>query len=288
MSDTTAGRATYMPGHSASQVRHHEWRTAENSAAYLIPVLEEMTKNHSPTASAPYPKLLDVGCGSGTITAAFAKYIPHGHITATDISGEILERAARYVKQKRLPSTLIEFQEASVYELPFADASFDVVHASMVLSHLDRPVQAYKEMLRVLRPHGVMANRESDLRMVSIYPSTPGLEKFQEVLLATMSASGGQVAAGPRLLSWALQAGARREQITAGFGTWSYTTPEEKAMWGGSMAERIREGGMRKKAMEMGLCTAGDLESMAKAWEDWAKAEDGCHGSMHGEILVRK
>ena len=57
---------------------------------------------------------------------------------------------------------------------------------------------------------------------------------------------------------------------------------------GNSWAERIRSGGVGKKALEMNLATKTELEEMAKAWEEWAVTEDACFGCLHGEILVRK
>ncbi|TKA77691.1 hypothetical protein B0A55_04002 [Friedmanniomyces simplex] len=271
----------YAPGYAPPQVAHHEWRTAENSAAYLLPSLRTMA------ASTPHLKLLDVGAGSGTISASLAAYIPLGTVTATDISSDILTRAAEHAK--KVGVTNITFQAADIYALPFEDETFDIVHASMVLSHLDDPVQAYREMLRVTKSKGgLVANRESDLRMWSYYPELPGIKQFHEILLATMKAGGGNVDAGARLVAWAMQAGARRERIEAGMGTWMYSTVEERAMWGGTIAERIRNGGMREKALEMGIATEADLEAMAQAWAEWQAAEDACHGMMHGEILIWK
>ncbi|KAK5747512.1 hypothetical protein LTR17_000153 [Elasticomyces elasticus] len=270
----------YMPGYAAPQVKHHEWRTAENSAAYLLPTLQATAK------ASPDLKLLDVGAGSGTISASLAKYMPSGTVTATDISDDILERAEEYAKEEGVYN--ISFQSADIYKLPFEDNTFDIVHASMVLSHLDAPVQAYQEMLRVVKPGGIVANRESDLRMWSYYPESAGIKQFHDVLLATTIEAGGSISAGAHLVTWAMQAGAKREQMTATMGTWMYSTPDERRMWGGTMAERIKKGGMRDKALQMGIATEADCENMAWGWEEWQGAEDACHGMMHGEILIRK
>lgn len=225
MAATKSAHNAYMPGHT--KVKHHEWRTAENSAAYLLPTLQAMAKAN------PKLTMLDIGAGSGTITATLAKYMPEGHITAVDISADILKSAEQYAEKHGVREQ-ISFQEADIYALPFEDNSFDIVHASQVLSHLDSPVDAYREMLRVTKPGGVVANRESDLTMWSYYPELPGIKKYHEVMLAVMKGSGGQYNAGPRLVSWAMQAGAKREQVTASMGTWMYSTPEEREMWGES------------------------------------------------------
>ncbi|KAK1077943.1 hypothetical protein LTR33_007659 [Friedmanniomyces endolithicus] len=272
---------SYLPLYTPPQVAHHEWRTAANSAAYLLPPLSALA------TSTPSLKLLDVGCGSGTISTSLAALIPSGSVTATDISPAILARAADLAAQAGVSN--IVFQEADIYALPFADGTFDVVHASMVLSHLSDPVGAYREMLRVAKPNGgLVANRESDLRMWSYYPALPGLRRAHEVLLATTREGGGNVDAGAKLVAWAMQAGVGRERIEVSMGTWMYSSVMERRMWGDTMAERCRRGGGRDKALELGIATEADFEEMAEAWAEWQAAEDACHGMMHGEILIRK
>ncbi|KAK0355214.1 hypothetical protein LTR02_006580 [Friedmanniomyces endolithicus] len=272
---------SYLPLYTPPQVAHHEWRTASNSAAYLLPSLSALA------TSTPNLRLLDVGCGSGTISTSLAALIPSGSVTATDISPEILARAKDLAAKAGVAN--ISFQEADIYALPFEDGTFDVVHASMVLSHLDDPVQAYREMLRVTRPNGgLVANRESDLRMWSYYPPLPGLRRAHEVLLATTREGGGNVDAGAKLVAWAMEAGVGKEAIEVSMGTWMYSSVEERRMWGDTMVERCRRGGGREKALEMGIATEADFESMAEAWAEWQAAEDACHGMMHGEILIRK
>ena len=134
--------APYLSSYQPSTTVHHEWRTASNSAAYLLPTLVEKAR-HNPSLT-----LLDVGAGSGTITASLAPYMPQGKIIATDISNEILQRAKQHAEKVGVGG-IVETREANVYELPFKDGEFDVVHASMVLAHLDDPVKAVGEMIRV-------------------------------------------------------------------------------------------------------------------------------------------
>src|SRR5215470_5228221 len=102
----------YTHGHHASVLRSHEWRTAQNSAAYLLPLLE------------PGMALLDVGCGPGTITADLAELVRPGRVTALDASGDILEQARRYAAERGLSN--VDFIAGDVHALEFEDASVDV------------------------------------------------------------------------------------------------------------------------------------------------------------------
>jgi 2-polyprenyl-3-methyl-5-hydroxy-6-metoxy-1,4-benzoquinol methylase len=225
---TSTTHNPYAPGHDASQTKHHEMRTAENSAAHLLPHLRRLAPQ------LPHLKLLDVGAGSGTITASLAKYLPpDGTITATDISDSILARAQEYAVSQGLDNSKITFQKASVYSLPFSDEQFDVVHAHQVLSHLDSPVDAIREMVRVCRPGGVVSLRETDMAMWCFWPETEALQEgFRGLVEKTLVANGGQDRAGRRLVSWALSAGVARGQIEAGFGTWCYSEPQDRRAWG--------------------------------------------------------
>src|SRR3954462_2919780 len=69
---------TYTHGHPASVLRSHRWRTAENSAAYLLPHLR------------PGMSLLDIWAGPGTITADLAQLVAPGRIVAVEPTAEAL------------------------------------------------------------------------------------------------------------------------------------------------------------------------------------------------------
>src|SRR6478609_8621962 len=73
--------AVYTHGHHESVLRSHTWRTAANSAAYLLGSLK------------PHMQILDIGCGPGTITADLAELVPDGRVTAVDHAPGILDQA---------------------------------------------------------------------------------------------------------------------------------------------------------------------------------------------------
>lgn len=217
-------RTNREPGHPAPQAVHHELRNATNSAAYLLARLQSVREGN------PHLSLLDVGAGSGSISVAFAKAIPDGRVTATDVNKDILPRAQAIAESAGVAN--IDFQQADVYKLPFADATFDITHCHQVLCHLKAPTDALREMLRVTKPGGLVAAREGDLETECVWPALPGLLNFHKLAASLIKAGGGSPTAGRELLSWALKTGVKRDQITVSFGTWCYNEPDERKTWG--------------------------------------------------------
>lgn len=281
MASTTRGSNPYIPGHKPKHIANHTWRTAENSSAYVLPTLKEKVLKN------PQIQALDCAAGPGTITASLAKYFPQGHIIATDLSPEIVAQAAEYARS--IGVTNVSAQVASIYDLPFESDKFDFVHAGQILCHLDQPLKALKEMIRVCKPGGIVAVRESDVRMFNVWPEVKGLMDTLELWKRVMEASGGSYNMGVRLLSLALEAGIERSAIQASMGTWSYSTPEEREIWGGTIAVRLREGNMRNLIVEHNLgWTLEQLDAMADDWDKWIETEDGWFGAMNGEIIITK
>ncbi|KAK6423747.1 hypothetical protein LTR95_016494 [Oleoguttula sp. CCFEE 5521] len=280
MSSTT--EPTYAPGYTTTT--HHEFRNAHNSAAYLLPTLERLC------ATTANPTLLDVGCGSGTITASFAQLFPTLRITAVDLSPQILARAKAHAESAGVADR-ITFKPANVYDLIATvgtDTQFDVVHAHQMLVHLSEPVKAMQQLLSVTKPGGWLACRDICMRTFALYPDTVRMQAWTRLQIATHDATGGSSTAGASLAAWAVQAGASRDRVTLGMGSWLYASPDERKVWGGTFRDRILSGTMRTTALRLGIASEAEMEEMAKEWERWIENEAGCCGSLHGELLVQK
>lgn len=54
------------------------------------------------------------------------------------------------------------------------------------------------------------------------------------------------------------------------------------------MRQRVQEGPMRKRSLELGFATEEQMDAMATAWEKWIEVDDSSLGIMNGEVIVRK
>lgn len=97
-------------------------------------------------------KILDVGCGTGSLTFALAKNPNLAGITAIDYSPVFVEAATRRNTDPR-----IKIRQADACALPFEDGSFDRALALLVLHFVPEAGRAVAEMRRVVRPGGVVA-----------------------------------------------------------------------------------------------------------------------------------
>jgi SAM-dependent methyltransferase len=263
--------AVYTHGQHDSVLRSHRWRTAENSAAYLIPYL------------CPGASVLDIGCGSGSITADLAGLVSPGRVAALDASAQALSHARRTVAERGL--TNVDFQLADVLSLPYPDGAVDVVHAHQVLQHLADPVAALREMRRVCRPAGIVAARDADYEAMTWYPAVPAIEEWLALYRTVARRNGGEPDAGRLLLSWARQAGFT--DITCSASAWCFATAEDRLLWGGTWADRTTRSAIAEQAVSYGYATRGDLERIAAGWRAWADADDGWFAVLHAEILCR-
>ena len=266
-----ADRETYTHGHAASVLRSHASRTVADSAAYLIPYLR------------PGARVLDVGCGPGTITADLAARVAPGEVVGIEPTSGPLEDARAHAAAAGVPN--VTFALGDVYALDYPDGAFDIVHAHQVLQHLGDPVAALREMLRVCAPEGIVAARDADYAAMTWYPADPRLDRWLAVYRAVAHGNGAEPDAGRRLLAWANAAGAG--EVTASASVWCYATPESRAWWGGMWADRILTSAITAQAVDGGHADEAELREISAAWRAWAEQDDGWFTIIHGEVLCR-
>lgn len=261
----------YTHGHHESVLRAHAWRTADNSAAYLLPILK------------PGMRVLDVGAGPGTITVDFARIVAPGEVRGMDASADVIAKAVAFAAEQGVVN--VSFATGDAYAIDAPDEGFDVVHAHQVLQHLTRPVDALREFARVLAPGGVVAVRDVDYAGVIWYPLIAALAEWHDVYLRVHRAVSGEPAAGRRLKAWAHEAGF--SDIAASASVWLFETPEDRAWWGEAWADRALHSTFAEHAIELGMADRATLERISAGWREWAASEDGWLLMPHSEILAR-
>jgi ubiquinone/menaquinone biosynthesis C-methylase UbiE len=116
-------------------------RTAAKEGAFFVPFLR------------PGMRVLDLGCGPGSITLGLAETVAPGEVIGVDLQPSQVAQAQALGAARGMMNA--RFEVADVYRLPFPDGSFDAAFAHVVLMHLREPVRALAEMRRVLRPGGI-------------------------------------------------------------------------------------------------------------------------------------
>jgi len=261
----------YTHGHHESVLKSHTSRTAENSAAYLIPHLTHGLK------------VLDVGSGPGTITADFARLVAPGEVLGLDRSPEVVATATALAADQHLGN--LSFDTGDVYALAFPDDTFDVVHAHQVLQHLTDPVAALREMRRVTKPGGIVAVRDADFHGMSWYPELPELDEWMALYQQVARHNAAEPDAGRRLLHWARAAGLT--SVTPSSANWVYATPEQRAWLSEVWAERVTHSALGEQAVAYGLADTATLEKVAAGWRAWGDSADGWFLMPNGEIIAR-
>jgi len=133
--------------------------------------------------------VLEVGCGLGTETVRFAR--AGARVTAVDLTATAVELTARRLADEGLEGTV---RQADAEELPFADASFDLVYSWGVLHHTPDTAAAINEVARVLRPGGealVMLYNRRSIFAAAVWLRRGLLQRRSlEVALATVESPG--------------------------------------------------------------------------------------------------
>ncbi len=119
--------------------------------------------------------ILDVGCGTGEITARLAELYPEAAIVGVDLIERHLESARDRCSGF---GGRVTFRTADAFALPFADGTFDLVVCRHMLQAVPRPHEAMAEMVRALRPDGRLHLLVEDYGMIHMHPTRLDVDRF--------------------------------------------------------------------------------------------------------------
>ncbi len=236
--------------HSPAYLR----RSAQRNAAFLLPLLR------------PGMRLLDVGCGPGSITVGLAEAVgADGEAVGVDLSAAMIDAARALAAERGV--TNVGYDIADACALPFEDMTFDAAFSHALLQHLPDPLMAVREMHRVLKPGGVIGIADADLSGSLIHPSTPSLQQSLELMIALRRHDGGTPDAGRRLRELLHDAGFPN---TAASVIADADGAKETAARAGEWQARYFEAPpLVAHVVAAGLASQAELLAMSAAWRAW-------------------
>lgn len=275
----------YARGHSDYTIATHLRRRAEVDAAFLVP--------HIKTTD----RILDVGCGPGTITTSLAKYASQGTTVGVDISADVLQKAKVLAAEANVPTEgpgSVVFEEGNVVDgLAYPDDTFDIVFSSQVLGHLpspDVPLQALAEMRRVLKPGGILATRDGAAH--HFYPRSLDLDRLwgENQLKASRKGAPETDTTATMMPALLRKAGfdADGGKVRVGAGTSVVSEPEARKRMLWRATGQLQKGDPFYQTWVDAGIPEDEIQQTLHAVEKWAETEDAWLVILQTEMLAWK
>ena len=187
-----------------SEAYVHGYHSRENErlqdqAGTLVDLL------HSDTSYPSGSVVLEAGCGVGAQTVTLAQRSPDARFTSVDLSADSVAEAKR--RTDAAGFTNVQFQQADIFALSFAPASFDHVFVCFVLEHLSRPVEALAILNKLLRPGGTMTVIEGDHGSTYFHPDSGAARMAIQCQVELQRLAGGNALIGRQLYPLMVEAG---------------------------------------------------------------------------------
>jgi ubiquinone/menaquinone biosynthesis C-methylase UbiE len=196
----------------------------------------------------PGARVLDLGSGQGNTTRCLAEVLMPVECVGVEFDASLVA----YAQTRPDNPPGVRFQQGDATQLPFADASFDVVFCRYLLIHIAEPLRVVREMLRVVRPGGFVVTYEGDFSSVSTsHPPCPALETIHRVWRGLFQ----NPPAGRRLVHYLREAGASDIRV----GAWTeveFDTTTIRRIY------RLSAEATGPAAIAKGILTAAEVDEM--------------------------
>ncbi len=264
---------TYTMGYGPEFRKMLERRNAAVAAAHLLPQLEHGMR------------LLDLGCGPGTISVGLAEAVTPGELHGIDMEESQIDMAREAARAGGHGNAF--FQVGNATDLPFEDASFDVVHCHAVLMHAPGTQAVLAEARRVLKPGGLISARElvGDSSFVEPDHYLGADAGAWATFLKLLAANGGHPQMGKELKRAFADAGFADILATATFET--FDSAEDLAFLRGLITGWFFAPETMEAAIKLGLATQDTFDGWRDGLDRWMTEPGAFAAFAWGEAIGR-
>ena len=246
--------------------------TAASSAAYLLPYLR------------PGLRVLDFGCGPGTISVGLANAVAPGELHGVDMEESQIELARSVAAAGGQGNAF--FRVADVTRLPFDDDFFEVAHGHNILMHVPDTAAVLAEVRRVLKPGGIIACREPMFRSSFTHPEFGVIGKAWRMMEDLLAADDAHPQMGVELKGRLTEAGFANVQVTASFNM--YSSPDDLAYVHGMAAKWLLSPEISDAAIKYGAATQKLCDDIRAAYDKWVEHPGAFAAIAYGEAVANK
>ena len=262
----------YTMGFSQEYLEYPSRTRVETDATHLLPHLR------------PGLRVLDFGCGPGTISVGLAEAVAPGELHGVDMEESQIDLARAEAEARGLNNAI--FHVGDVCALPFEDGFFDVAHGSSILTHIPEPQAALAEVKRVLKPGGIIACRETLCESSFLEPDFGVLWRAWDLLEDVLKANDGHPQMGRELKGHLAEAGFGDIQARASLK--SYSTPTDIDFLHRFIASWFLSPEMTEMAVKYGAATEELCAELRIASDNWKDHPAAFGGIAHGEAIAIK
>lgn len=244
---------------------------AQKSFDFILPYLK------------PDIEVLECGCGAGTVTFEIAKKVISGCVIGIDINKDQIDSNNKKVDESNINN--LKFEVANILELPYQDNSFDVVYMQALIVHIKNPMNAIREVHRVLKSEGQVLLREPIMDRAIIIPEEPLLLEAIELIQRAISSYGGDSSIGRKLWPLVNEAGFKDILISSKWGQpdsldeWPDFYEGWAKVYGGKIGDII---------LEEGWADEKHLIDIGNAFMNLGKHKRGYIAAPWGEAVGKK
>ena len=270
MTQRTEATHEYTMGYSPEFLQLLDRRNAQTHAGYPLPRLR------------PGMRVLDFGCGPGTITVGLASAVRPGEVHGMDMEVSQIDLARAAAAGGGHENMTLHV--GNVYDLPLEDDSFDVAHCHAVLMHLPDAPAALAEVKRVLKPGEIFASRETIADASFVEPASEHIPEAWATFIKLLAANGGHPQTGRELKRRLLEAGFADIHATGSFDY--FGTAEEVAFLHAFILDWFFLAQVIAAATQYGLATHGQFEQWRLEIDQWWEAPGAVGGLAFGEAVA--